>query len=283
MTVGATRFHVWRCYFALILTVGCSGILAGCASISMPPSSSLGERGGRATSVAKVGAWYLIGTASVVPGQAHPWPAEWEVRRCGENHLEIEVLAAKNTLDSDSESALCTAAHKAIRYVAFGPWSIDASVKFRIYLLPKGMEVRRQHRAWTIKKTAVVEYAFQMNADESSVASVISAVAHEAFHLYGALAALTPSVRGNEDLAYTFGACAQLNAIGWLRGQDMPNAELSETSVGISRAMLISSRAGVRLIDKFRPYFDESGEIRSPSQGADSALDYCRKTLFIPH
>lgn len=279
MIVGATRFDVWRRFLVLTLSVGCGGFLVGCLSISIPPSSSVAERGGRATNVTKIGPWYLIGTASVAPGSPRSWPAMHEVQRCGGNDLRIEIRTVDGILDHDGDTALCAAVYKAVRYVASGVGRTGSTVTFRVYLLPKGVEIRRQQAGWTTKDEVAVDYAFPMNADESSTATVVSAVAHEAFHLYGALASLPASVRKDETLAYTFGACAQLNAIGWLRSQDMPSAAFSDSSPGISRAALISSRAGVALIEQFRPYFDAAGEIRSPSQRADAALDFCRQTL----
>ena len=252
-------------------------MLAGCLSVSIPPSSYFAK--GHFTRVVKIGAWYHIDTGSIAPGDPRPWPSEWEVRDCGEDDLRVEIRATQDVMDGDGQTALCNAALKAIRYARAGVGHTQANVTFRAYLLPNGGQIRQQKSGWASKKDVVVEYAFPMNADESSTAYVVSAMAHEAFHLYGALASLPSRVSRNEPLAYMVGACAQLDTIGWLSGQDMPKVAFTKESPGISHEALASSQAGLTLFKNFSPYFDAKGEIRSPSPSADTALEYCQKTI----
>lgn len=267
--MGMRRF-LSGCFCGVLL------VTSSCATIDLPPSSLVSERGAQATATRKIGPWFRIGTASIVPGKETAWPGAWIASRCGDEAMGVELYSEPYLLSHKKLDELCDQVRLGLLDVMSRLPSLPRKYVLRAYLRPAGVAVRRQRASWASQKSATAEYVFPWGADARfSRANVVSTTAHESFHLLGALASLPMKVRTDESKAYLFGACAQIRSLGYLRSQDLPKGAYLAHSPGASESILASSEAGISLRSRLAPFFGLSDEILLPSAGATELLAQC--------
>lgn len=251
--------------------------LAGCASMTVPESELVSNRGAYATVVHRVGPWIRVSNISLIPGNQKTDRFRSAYTGCRNTHIRIEITGTVPDLPAPQLSSLC---HDILDGLAFISSKLASQAPYyvlRVKIVPPNSAVRSVQTNWATRRRVTSEFTFPWNQDvRFAHANIVSTTAHESFHLLGLFTGLPEPTRTNEQLAYLLGACSQMASLGYVRIQDFPKLDLDTASAGVSPEMISSSAAGSSLREELGQFFGAEQEITLPSTG-QAFLSFCHR------
>lgn len=229
--------------------------ISACGTIQFPPIHAVSARGGQATHITDLGFISRVETGSIAPGEPPAKPVNWSSERCVLNRVEI-VIVSDSSINNKNDH-LCVLVARSVDYIKETLGSLVGRNSIKIFLVPEGRLIKFRATSWAWRQDSNVSYMFpwSINDGEYSTTNVVSTVAHESFHLIGALDGREESVWKDEPRAYMMGTCALFSAVGEVRFQDLPALEMEISAGQGSLSAVASSQAGATvsrgIIDRF--------------------------------
>lgn len=155
----------------------------------------------------------------------------------------------------------------------------DVELKLTVDLISPGRKLIARTSSLATAASASARYAFALDKDSDlAAANVVSTTAHETFHLLRGLSGATSEIQEEERLAYTMGACAQLQALGWVRSKDLPFIALPQDAEGVSESVNASNAAGISAAKDLMPFMRDGVVIKDAPEGIAMA-QFCQAVL----
>ncbi|HYG04871.1 MAG TPA: hypothetical protein VD865_00475 [Stenotrophomonas sp.] len=213
--------------------------------------AGLSVEGMNQNSVTKVGGLYLTRSEVLTEGKASSIRLARRVT-CADQRVR---LLASEAFDSESADAICATASKALAFSVNQSGGQRASVEIRV-VPPR---VSYHDTSWRIGRfPKLVLIVPDLTDRHATLANVADLVAHEVFHVV--MNAAGDVVLGTDEyMAYHFGLCGQLVAIGEIAPSSMPGFALASSDPDV----VSSSSAAERVRD----------ELKSQAHGASIAVD----------
>lgn len=274
----ATRQGAWLSWWHAVLAIAVV-LLASCVSIQVPPPSSIAKEGAHATAITRFGPVFVVRTVTVLPGTARASGRFSVLDQCYDRRIHVAIRLQERLAAHKSKIPPCAAVLRGLQYAMDVSAIHDLQLSLTVDLVgPDTLWVERSSSLATARR-AGARYAFAVDEDGELVsANVVSTTAHETLHLLRGLRGAPPEVEGDEELAYTMGACAQLTALGWVRAADLPSVAIPRGVEGISDSVAASNAAGVSMKKKLEPFM-RNGVVTSSSTDGSAMKQFCLQTF----
>lgn len=248
-----------------------------CACISIPKGlpSIISWRGAHATAVSIAGGFAHIRTASVLPGNIDAGKRVVTLEECADNDTKVTIMGSAETR-VDGVCQKLVAGINWVRQIAGGR---QEEIEYRVYFVPVGEKRVIRHSGIYLKGRPRFVYALPWEGanPSASIASGITTLAHETFHIVAGLRRAPPEFVGNEDLAYRAGFCARLEITGSLGRQDLMQAadvpKLADPGVDASSA------AGGKVVGEMYRLFGGNEFIYRNSAIGGEIITACRNGI----
>ncbi|KAB7768281.1 hypothetical protein [Xanthomonas sp. LMG 12461] len=268
----AARWHVCAIALATALL-----LLPACTSIEAPPANLIAKEGAHATAVTRIGPVFVVRTVSVLPGSARAAEKFAVTDECRSGTLHV-VLRRQESAEPYAAPA-CVAVLAALQYAVAASDLPDLELKLTVDLIIPGQQLIARTSSLATAASASVRYAFALDKERDlPAANVVSTTAHETFHLLRGLRGTTSEMQEEERLAYTMGACAQLQALGWVRSRDLPSIALAPHVKGVSESVAASNAVGLSVTRDLMPFL-RNGAVTKASQEGKAMEQFCLKAF----
>ncbi|WP_223875601.1 hypothetical protein [Xanthomonas sontii] len=268
----AVRWHV--CAIALVMALL---LLSACASIEAPPANLIAKEGAHATAVTRIGPVFVVRTVSVLPGSARAAEKFAVIDECRSGQLHV-ALRRQESAEPYAAPA-CGAVLAALQYAVAASDLPDLELKLTVDLISPGQQLIARTSSLATTASASARYAFALDKERDLVvANIVSTTAHETFHLLRGLSGTTSEMQKEERLAYTMGACAQLQALGWVRSEDLPSIAFPQHAEGISDSVNASNAAGILATKDFMQFMRDGMVTKDAPEGLAMA-HFCQSAL----
>lgn len=265
----AVQWHVCAIALATALL-----LLPACSSIEVPPANLIAKEGAHATAVTRIGPVFVVRTVSVLPGSARAAEKFAVTDECRSGTLHV-ALRRQESAEPYAAPA-CGAVLAALQYAVAASDLPDLELKLTVDLISPGRQLIARTSSLATAGGASTRYAFALDKESDlAAANVVSTTAHETFHLLRGLSGTTSEMQEEERLAYTMGACAQLQALGWVRSKDLPSIALPKRAEGISESVNASNAAGI-LVAKDLMRFMRDGLVTRDSAEGRGMAHFCQ-------
>nr|WP_202406888.1 MULTISPECIES: hypothetical protein [unclassified Xanthomonas] len=252
-------------------------LLAACASIRVPPASLLANEGAHATAVTKIGPVFLVRTVSVLPGTSRAAEKFTVIEECRSGKLHVALQQQKGA--ETYATPACAAVLAALRYAVDASTLPDVGLELTVDLISPGRQLIARTSSLATAAGASARYAFALDKEsDMAAANIVSTTAHETFHLLRGLSRTTTEMQEEERLAYTMGACAQLQALGWVRSKDLPSIALPKHAEGVSGSVNASNAAGISVTKDLMPFMRDGVVTKDAPEGLAMAR-FCQTAL----
>ncbi|KAB7776217.1 hypothetical protein NG825_19095 [Xanthomonas sacchari] len=252
-------------------------LLTSCASIQVPPANLIAKEGAHATAVTKLGPVFVVRTVSVLPGSARAAEKFTVTDECRSGTLRV-ALRRQGSADTYAAPA-CDAVLAAMQYAVATSKLPGMELELTVDLISAGHQLIARKSSLATAASASAGYAFALDKESDlAAANVVSTTAHETFHLLRGLSGTTSEMQEEERLAYTMGACAQLQALGWVRSKDLPSIALPKRAEGVSESVNASNAAGI-LAAKDLMRFMRNGLVTKDSTEGRRMANFCQAAL----
>ncbi len=270
--VRAVRWHVCAIALAMALL-----LLPACASIEVPPANLIAKEGAHATAVTKIGPVFVVRTVSVFPGSARAAEKFSVTDECRSGALHV-ALRRQESAEPYAAPA-CAAVLASLQYAVAASTLPDVKLELTVDLISPDRQIIARTSSLATAARASARYAFALDKERDLVAAnVVSTTAHETFHLLRGLSGTTSEMQKEERLAYTMGACAQLQALGWVRSEDLPSIALAPHVKGVSESVAASNAVGLSVTRDLMPFL-RNGAVTKASQEGNAMQQFCLKAL----
>ncbi|WP_295942920.1 hypothetical protein [uncultured Xanthomonas sp.] len=237
----------------------------------------IAKEGAHATAVTRIGPVFVVRTVNVLPGSSRTTEKFTVTDECRSEKLHV---ALRRQGSAETYVALaCAAVLAALQYVVAASTLSNVELELTVDLISPGRQLIARTSSLATGASASARYAFALDKDgDLAAANVVSTTAHETFHLLRGLSRTTSEMQEEERLAYTMGACAQLQALGWVRSKDLPSIALPQHAEGVSESVNASNIAGI-LAAKDLMLFMRDGLVTKDSIEGRGMVLFCRNTL----
>ncbi|WP_267095062.1 hypothetical protein [Xanthomonas sacchari] len=268
----AARWHVCAIALATALL-----LLPACTSIEAPPANLIAKEGAHATAVTRIGPVFVVRTVSVLPGSARAAEKFAVTDECRSGTLHV-ALRRQESAEPYAAPA-CVAVLAALQYAVAASDLPDLELKLTVDLISPGQQLIARTSSLATTASASGRYAFALDKERDLVvANVVCTTAHETFHLLRGLSGTTSEMQKEERLAYTMGACAQLQALGWVRSEDLPSIAFPQHAEGISDSVNASNAAGILVTKDFMQFMRDGMVTKDAPEGLAMA-HFCQTAL----
>ncbi|MET7142224.1 hypothetical protein M3S04_09800 [Xanthomonas sp. PPL139] len=252
-------------------------LLTACTSIQVPPAYLLAKEGAHATAVSKFGPVFVVRTVSVLAGSSRAAEKFTVIDECRSGKLHVALRRQENA--EAYAAPTCAAVLTALQYAIAASGLPDVELKLIVDLISPGQQLIARTSSLATAARASTRYAFALDKEgDLAAANVVSTTAHETFHLLRGLSGTTSEMQEEERLAYTMGACAQLQALGWVRSKDLPAIALATHVKGVSESVAASNAAGLSVTRDLMPFL-RNGAVTKASQEGNAMQQFCLKAL----
>ncbi|MDV0440332.1 hypothetical protein [Xanthomonas sacchari] len=270
--VRAVRWHVCAIALATALL-----LLPACASIEVPPANLIAKEGAHATAVTRIGPVFVVRTVSVLPGSARAAEKFAVTDECRSGTLHV-ALRRQESAEPHAVPA-CGAVLAALQYAVVASDLPDLELKLTVDLISPGQQLIARTSSLATAASASARYAFALDKERDlAAANVVSTTAHETFHLLRGLSGTTSEMQEEERLAYTMGACAQLQALGWVRSKELPSVAFPQHAEGVSGSVKASNVAGVSVTKDLMQFMRDEMVTKDAPEGLAMA-HFCQTAL----
>lgn len=274
LTRGALLAVRWVCAIALATALL---LLPACISIEVPPANLIAKEGAHATAVTRIGPVFVVRTVSVLPGSARTAEKFTVTDECRSGTLHV-ALRRQESAEPYAAPA-CSAVLAALQYAVAASDLPDLELKLTVDLISPGQQLIARTSSLATTASASARYAFALDKERDlAAANIVSTTAHEVFHLLRGLSGTTSEMQEEERLAYTMGACAQLQALGWVRSKDLPSIALPKRAEGVSESVNASNAAGILAAKDLMPFMRDGLVTRDSAEGRGMA-HFCQTAL----
>ncbi|WP_295921527.1 hypothetical protein [uncultured Xanthomonas sp.] len=261
----AARWHVCAIALATALL-----LVPACTSIEAPPANLIAKEGAHATAVTRIGPVFVVRTVSVLPGSARAAEKFAVTDECRSGTLHV-ALRRQESAEPYAAPA-CVAVLAALQYAVAASDLPDLELKLTVDLISPGQQLIARTSSLATAASASARYAFALDKERDlAAANIVSTTAHETFHLLRGLRGTTSEMQQEERLAYTMGACAQLQALGWVRSKDLPSIALPKRAEGISESVNASNAAGILAAKDLMRFMRDGLVTRDSAEGRGMA------------
>lgn len=268
----AARWHVCAIALATALL-----LLPACTSIEAPPANLIAKEGAHATAVTRIGPVFVVRTVSVLPGSLRAAEKFTVTDECRSGTLHV-ALRRQESAEPYAAPA-CVAVLAALQYAVAASDLPDLELKLTVDLISPGRQLIARTSSLATAGGASTRYAFALDKESDlAAANVVSTTAHETFHLLRGLNGTTSEMQEEERLAYTMGACAQLQALGWVRSRDLPSIALAPHVKGVSESVAASNAVGLSVTRDLMPFL-RNGAVTKASQEGKAMEQFCLKAF----
>ena len=209
-----------------------------------------------------------VKTHMYLPGRVER-SAEGSKYKCLDHHGKDITLVAHAPLRTPIQS-YCGAVTGALSYVSL--MYPDRPVSIELHLVPQGIGLRSTRSSWRISTPRLSLVAPEFMEEQRTLANIIDLVAHETFHLAGALSG--DKLAESESAAYMTGLCAQFATLGSINAANLPGTQL----VAKDEAIAESSRAAKEIRDIVAPMMD-GNRIELKSNEGDRLMEICQSRV----
>ncbi len=252
-------------------------LVPACTSIEVPPANLIAKEGAHATAVTRIGPVFVVRTVSVLPGSARTAEKFTVIDECRSGQLHV-ALRRQESEDPYTVPA-CAAVLAGIQYAVAASTLPDVELQLTVDLISPGRKLIARTSSLATTARASARYAFALDKERDlAAANVVSTTAHETFHLLRGLRGTTSEMQEEERLAYTMGACAQLQALGWVRSKDLPSIALPKRAEGVSESVNASNAAGILAAKDLMPFMRDGLVTRDSAEGRGMA-HFCQTAL----
>jgi len=275
----ATYRGTWLSWRAVVLLAIVISLLTSCVSIQVPPSSLIAKEGAHATAITKFGPIFVVRTVTVLPGRAHASDRLFVLDECRAGKVRVIVRLEKGLESYRNIVPSCAVVLRGLHYAINLSRIDDVQLDLTIDLVGGDKLLVSRSSSLATARRASARYAFAVDKDSKLLsANVVSTTAHETFHLLHGLRGSPEAVQGNEELAYTMGACAQLDALSWVRDVDLPSVAIPLGTEGVSDSVTASNVAGISVRRKLEPFM-RAGVITGSSINGSAMKQFCLETF----
>ncbi|KMM75634.1 hypothetical protein ACP93_10125 [Xanthomonas sp. NCPPB 1128] len=268
----AVRWHVGAVALATALL-----LLPACASIEVPPANLIVKEGAHATAVTKIGPVFVVRTVSVLPGGSRVAEKFTVTDECRSGKLHVALRRQESA--AAYAAPACAAVLAGIQYAVAASTLSDVELELTVDLVSPGRQLIARTSSLAMAASASARYAFALDKERDlAAANVVSTTAHETFHLLRGLSGTTSGIQEEERLAYTMGACAQLQALGWVRSEDLPSIALAPYAEGVSESVAASNAVGLSVTRDLMPFL-RNGAVTKALQEGKAMQQFCLKAL----
>ncbi|WP_254459395.1 hypothetical protein [Xanthomonas sacchari] len=252
-------------------------LLTSCASIQVPPANLIAKEGAHATAVTKLGPVFVVRTVSVLPGSERAAEKFTVIDECRSGQLHVALRRQENA--GAYAAPACAAVLAAIQYAVATSKLPGVELELTVDMISPGRQLIARTSSLATAASASARYAFALDKESDlAAANVVSTTAHETFHLLRGLSGTTSEMQEEERLAYTMGACAQLQALGWVRSRDLPSIALAPHVKGVSESVGASNAVGLSVTRDLMPFL-RNGAVTKASQEGNAMQQFCLKAL----
>lgn len=252
-------------------------LLTACTSIQVPPANLIAKEGAHATAVSKFGPVFVVRTVSVLPGSSRAAGKFTVLDECRSGKLHVDLRQEEGAEPYAAPG--CAAVLAALQYAVASSKLPGVELKLTVDLVTPGRQLIARTSSLATAASASARYAFALDKDSDlTAANVISTTAHETFHLLRGLSGATSEMQEEERLAYTMGACTQLQALGWVRSKDLPSIALAPHVKGVSESVATSNTVGLAVTKELMPFL-RNGAVTKASQEGEAMQQFCLKAL----
>ncbi|MDG2523802.1 hypothetical protein P6166_00310 [Stenotrophomonas sp. HITSZ_GD] len=213
----------------------------------------------------KVGGFYLTRSEVLTEGRAEKVRLSLRIA-CEDSRVRLLVTKG---FDKANAEVICATASKALTFSVNQSEGQRASVEIRV--VPPRVFYRET--SWRVgrypKLVLIVPELTELNA---TLANVADLVAHEVFHVV-MIAAGDIALGTDEYVAYHFGLCGQLVAVGDIMPWSMPGFSLASVDPNV----VSSSSAAEKVRDELKAY-SGGAPIEADSALGQQLLSKCRST-----
>lgn len=250
------------CCYAIIV-----GMATSCRTTPDVPSGVSGE-GVNYMEISRSMGIVHLKTHMYLPGREGR-STEGSKYRCTDHHGKDITLIAHAPLRIPLQS-YCRVVADALSYVSLR--YPDRPVSIELHLVPHGIGFRSTRSSWRISTPRLSLVAPEFIEEQRTLANIVDLVAHETFHLAGALS--RDELAESESAAYMTGLCAQLATLGSINVANLPGTQLLAKDEAIAE----SSRAAREVRDIVAPMMD--GErIELKSHEGDRLMEICESRV----
>ncbi|MDR6674225.1 hypothetical protein [Xanthomonas sp. 1678] len=254
-------------------------LLTSCASIQVPPSDLIAKEGAHATAIDKFGPLSIVRTATVLPGEKLAGGKFSVLDECHEGKVRVVVRLESGQEAYGDLVPPCAVVLRGIQYVIDGSAMHTIQLTLTVDLVGADRSLVARSSSLATARRASARYAFAVDRDGDLLsANVVSTTAHETFHVLQGLRGAPVNVQGDEELAYTIGACAQLDALGWVREVDLPSIAIPRGAEGVSDSVAASNVAGIAVKKKLEQ-FTQGGAVTGNSINGSAMRRFCRNVF----
>lgn len=217
--------------------------IAGCSSVPDVPTGVSSE----GVNYISASRWMGIvhtSTYMYLPGE-NPAMKSSEAIRCKSDSAEAAVIAHGALLRS--AASYCEQVVKGMQFVA-AIYPRDP-VAIELHLVPAGMFLSERRRSLRTSVPRLSIAAPEFIDDNRTRANIVDLVAHETFHLAGALAG--DPLAGDEEMAYVVGLCSQFSALGRLDLVGLPGAALQASDHAMNESSAAAFKVRGQFVDLF--------------------------------
>lgn len=268
----AVRWHVGAVALAMALL-----LLSACASIKVPPANLIAKEGAHATAVTKIGPVFVVRTVSVLPGSSRGAEKFTVIDECRSGKLHVALRRQERA--ATYVAPACAVVLASLQYAVAASTLPDVELELTVDLISPGRKLIARTSSLATAASASALYAVALDKDSDlAAANVVSTTAHETFHLLRGLSGATSEMQEEERLAYTMGACAQLQVLGWVRSEDLPSIALAPYAEGVSESVAASNAVGLSVTRDLMPFL-RNGAVTKALQEGKPMQQFCLKTL----
>ncbi|MFL2361792.1 hypothetical protein PQU63_09120 [Xanthomonas protegens] len=195
--------------------------------------------------------------------------------RSGKLHVTLRRQEGAETYAAPA----CAAVLSALQYAVTASKLPGVELELTEDLIGPGRQLIARTSSLATATSASARYAFALDKERDLVAAnVVSTTAHETFHLLRGLSGTTSEMQKEERLAYTMGACAQLQALGWVRSKDLPSIALPQHAEGVSGSVNASNFAGISATKELMQFMRDGVVTKDAPEGIAMA-HFCQTAL----
>ena len=180
------------------------------------------------------------------------------------------VTLVKHGSLRESLTSYCDAAVGSLKYVS----SIypDRPVSIFLHVVPQSGGFRANQTSWSVSNPRLSVVVPEFSSERRTFANVVDLLAHEVFHLAGALSG--DGRAESESTAYWVGLCAQFSVLTEIGVESLPGDQLVSTD----RAITESSHAAMDVRSVVAPLMI-GGRVSSGSKEGDRLATYCQTNV----
>lgn len=268
----AVRWHVCAIALATALL-----LLPACTSIEVPPANLIAKEGAHATAVTRIGPVFVVRTVSVLPGSSRAAEKFTVIDDCRSGALHVALRRQESAEPYAAPG--CGAVLAALQYAVAASDLPDLELKLTVDLISPGQQLIARTSSLATAASASAHYAFALDKERDlAAANIVSTTAHETFHLLRGLSGTTSEMQEEERLAYTMGACAQLQALGWVRSKDLPSIAFPQHAEGVSGSVNASNVAGISATKDLMQFMRDGVVTKNAPEGLAMA-HFCQTAL----